>query len=84
MSDFDLPQLEKIVVWNNSDSLIVLEGNKRLAGYKLLADPSIIIEEDKDLQKTHAILYFLFYIFFFFKHPLPHSTSSTQIGRAHV
>lgn len=41
IKDFDLPQLEKLVVWENSDKYIVLEGNRRLAAYKLLINPKL-------------------------------------------
>lgn len=37
--DSDLPQLEKIVVWRFGDRNIVLEGNRRVAAYKLIANP---------------------------------------------
>lgn len=37
--DFDLPQLEKLIVWRFGDSNIVLEGNRRIAAYKLMATP---------------------------------------------
>lgn len=49
VNDFDLPQLEKIVVWKTEDNLVVLEGNRRLTGYKLLAEPNLIKEIDKKL-----------------------------------
>ncbi len=39
--DSDLPQLEKIVVWNANDRNVVLEGNRRIAAYKLLANPKL-------------------------------------------
>ncbi|MBI3219257.1 MAG: hypothetical protein HYZ44_07075 [Bacteroidetes bacterium] len=42
ISDFDLPQLEKIVVWNDGEENIVLEGNRRLAAYKLLCNPGLL------------------------------------------
>jgi len=38
--DFDLPQLEKLIVWRFNDRNIVLEGNRRIAAYKLMADPT--------------------------------------------
>src|SRR3989338_2454865 len=38
--DFDLPQLEKLVVWSFNDRNIVLEGNRRIAAYKLMANPA--------------------------------------------
>ena len=37
VKDFDLPQAEKLIVWDNEGELIVLEGNRRLTSYKLLA-----------------------------------------------
>ena len=49
--DFDLPHLEKVVVWNTSDKLVVVEGNRRLTGYKLLANPEIISDFDLKLHK---------------------------------
>ncbi len=47
VNDIDMPHLEKIVVWDSTDKLIVLEGNRRLAGYKLLANPDLVIDIDK-------------------------------------
>ncbi|WOK04377.1 hypothetical protein RT717_14955 [Imperialibacter roseus] len=41
VKDFELPQLEKLVVWNDEDNNIVLEGNRRLTAYKLLIDPEL-------------------------------------------
>lgn len=52
--DFDLPHLEKIVVWDNIEQFIVLEGNRRLTGYKLLANPSLIEGLD---SKTYSYLF---------------------------
>lgn len=52
-NDIDLPHLEKVVVWNSTDKLIVLEGNRRLVSYKLLANPDLVIDIDK---KLHSIL----------------------------
>ena len=51
--DYDLPHLEKIVVWDNSEELVVLEGNRRLTGYKLLANPEIIADVN---TKLHSYL----------------------------
>lgn len=48
VKDFDLPQLEKIVVWHDGEQNIVLEGNRRLTAYKLLNDSSLA--KDKKLQ----------------------------------
>src|SRR3989344_7871976 len=47
VNEFDLPQLEKIVVLELNGKLIVLEGNRRLAAYKLLVSPG--------LKKNHAL-----------------------------
>lgn len=41
VSEFDLPQLEKLVVYKLNDKNIVLEGNRRLAVYKLLNNPEL-------------------------------------------
>jgi len=51
ISDFDLPQLEKLVVWKDEESLVALEGNRRLTCYKLLANPEIIKSKFKKLFK---------------------------------
>ena len=39
--DFDLPQLEKLIVYDDYNNLIVLEGNRRLTVYKLLNNPEL-------------------------------------------
>lgn len=49
VKDFDLPQLEKIVVWNDGEQNVVLEGNRRLTAYKLLNDSKLT--KDKKLQE---------------------------------
>jgi len=41
VKDFDLPQLEKIIVLRIKKRSVVLEGNRRLTAYKLLANPSL-------------------------------------------
>jgi len=41
INDIDLPQLEKFVVLRLKDQFIVIEGNRRLATYKLLANPEL-------------------------------------------
>ena len=41
VNEFDLPQLEKIVVYSIDGKNIVLEGNRRLAAYKLLDNPEL-------------------------------------------
>ncbi len=53
VNDIDLPHLEKFVVWDSSEKLIVLEGNRRLAGYKLLENPELVYDIDK---KLHSFL----------------------------
>lgn len=45
VKDFDLPQLEKIIVYNTEDKNIVLEGNRRLTVYKVLNNPSLAPNE---------------------------------------
>lgn len=49
VKDFDLPQLEKLVVWNNNGEHVVLEGNRRLTAYKLLHNPELT--DDTSLKK---------------------------------
>jgi hypothetical protein len=49
IKDYDLPQLEKLVVWNNNGEYIVLEGNRRLTAYKLIANPEHT--DDANLKK---------------------------------
>ncbi len=44
-NEFDLPQLEKIVVLQLCGRNIVLEGNRRLVVYKLLLKPSLITNQ---------------------------------------
>jgi hypothetical protein len=48
IQDFDMPQLENLVVYNMDDNLIVLEGNRRVSIYKLLANPKVI--DNIDIQ----------------------------------
>ena len=48
VNEFDLPQLEKLVVYAFNGKKIVLEGNRRLAVYKLLNDPKLT--DDTKLQ----------------------------------
>ena len=43
--DFSLPQLEKIIVLELQDQNIVIEGNRRLSVYKLLANPELTQDE---------------------------------------
>lgn len=42
IKDFDLPQLEKLVVWKTRGKNIVLEGNRRVAAYKCLINPNLV------------------------------------------
>lgn len=49
VKDFDLPQLEKLVVWEDNNKYIVLEGNRRLITYKLLVNPQLA--QDSKIQK---------------------------------
>lgn len=41
VNEFDLPQLEKLVIYELNGKKIVLEGNRRLAVYKLLDNPEL-------------------------------------------
>lgn len=52
VSEFDLPQLERLVVWETSGKKVVLEGNRRVTVYKLLINP--------ELAKNNAPAYKLF------------------------
>ena len=49
--DADLPQLEKIIVWSSGNQNIVLEGNRRIAAYKLLADPKLAGTQESKFAK---------------------------------
>jgi hypothetical protein len=49
VNDFDLPQIEKFVVYRVNEQNIVLEGNRRLVAYKLLSDPNLT--DDKKLKE---------------------------------
>lgn len=42
LENFELIPLERLVVWKSEAGLIVLEGNRRLAIYKLLNNPNLI------------------------------------------
>lgn len=48
--DIDLPQLEKLVVWNEGEKFIVLEGNRRLSSYKILANPQLVQQKHIKLR----------------------------------
>jgi len=50
VNEYDLPQLEKIVVLRLNGKLIVLEGNRRLVVYKLLLNPVLI--KDQRIKKV--------------------------------
>jgi|SRR3989344_680393 len=50
INDIDLPQLEKLIVFEFNGRKIVLEGNRRLVAYKLLEKPSLI-KTDGNLAK---------------------------------
>jgi len=52
--DADLPQLEKIVVWHSSDRNVVLEGNRRIAAYKLLANPELAGAQESKFAKIKS------------------------------
>lgn len=41
VTDFKLPQLEKIIVLEMQDQFVVIEGNRRIATYKLLVNPEL-------------------------------------------
>jgi hypothetical protein len=49
-SEFDLPQLEKVVVLELDGKNIVIEGNRRLTAYKILIRPSII--KNNEIRKS--------------------------------
>jgi len=48
--DYDLPQLEKIIIWETNGKYIVLEGNRRVTAYKLIANPKLSV--DKEIVKV--------------------------------
>jgi hypothetical protein len=49
--DADLPQLEKIVVWHFDGRNTVLEGNRRVAAYKLMANPKLAGSQESKFAK---------------------------------
>jgi len=56
VKDIDLPQLEKLVVFKDEENNIVLEGNRRLTSYKILANPELINDKHSKLkQKVLAL-----------------------------
>jgi hypothetical protein len=46
VKDFELPQIEKLVVWNDEGNYVVLEGNRRLTAYKLLINPELAVNSN--------------------------------------
>lgn len=54
VTDFSLPQLEKMVVLDLQDQYIVIEGNRRLTIYKLLVSPELA--KDDKLKKLFSEL----------------------------
>lgn len=60
VAEFDLPQLEKIVVLKLNGRQVVLEGNRRVTAYKLLLNPDLIKNTGikkyfEDLKKSISI-----------------------------
>ncbi|MEI8338286.1 MAG: hypothetical protein WCF92_04055 [bacterium] len=58
--DFDLPQLERLVVLKINNRMVVLEGNRRLTVYKLIANPKLVKNSNlkklfEDIQKQTKI-----------------------------
>lgn len=49
VEDFDLPQIEKILVYYDGENKIVFEGNRRVTAYKLLNNPELA--PNKELEK---------------------------------
>ena len=49
VEDFEFPQSERLIVWESGGKKIVLEGNRRLAAYKLLNNPELT--DDVGLKK---------------------------------
>ncbi|MDD4532804.1 MAG: hypothetical protein PHW22_05175 [Bacilli bacterium] len=49
VKDFQYPQIEKLVVWNDDENYVVLEGNRRLTAYKLLIDKDLT--DDSELKR---------------------------------
>lgn len=45
VNEFELPQLERLVVYTHKGRNIVLEGNRRLVVYKLLANPLLVSDQ---------------------------------------
>ena len=51
VKDFDLPQLEKIVVIDEDEGLIAYEGNRRVLAYQCLIKPELAGEYQNDFRK---------------------------------
>lgn len=49
INNFDLPPWEKLIVYQHNNNLIVLEGNRRIAVYKILLNPNLV--KDKKIKK---------------------------------
>lgn len=49
ISELDIPQFEQLLVYDSGINKIVLEGNRRLTVYKLLADP--LLSDDAEIQQ---------------------------------
>lgn len=54
VNEIDIPQIEKIVVLRDGDRNIVVEGNRRLTAYKLLANPELALT-DKNLSHFQTL-----------------------------
>lgn len=46
VQEFELPQFEKLAVYEDNGKLVSLEGNRRLTAYKLLINPSLTSDAD--------------------------------------
>jgi hypothetical protein len=54
LKDFDLPQLEKLVVLSNDNKFTVLEGNRRVVAFQCLIDPALAGEHRNDFEKLKS------------------------------
>lgn len=52
--DFDLPQIEKLVVISQDDNFVTYEGNRRVVAYQCLIDPSLAGEYQSEFRKIAA------------------------------
>lgn len=50
----DYPELERYIAIEENGKLLVLEGNRRLAAYKCLIDPGIVLESEREKFKKLA------------------------------